>query len=286
MAASEPLWTPMPLIRVAAEFFGDKGIDSARLDAELLLAHVLGCTRLQLYLDSERPIVPDELNRYRELVKLRGQREPLQLLIGHVEILDHEFLVRPGVFIPRPETEVLIEACRALDLPGSPVVVEVGVGTGCVGLSLLVHFDGATLIGFDVNPDAIALTAANAERLGVRERVELREGDALERELPACDLMVSNPPYVPRPAMEGLQPEVRDHDPVEALDGGSDGLDFVRRLVPAAARALRPGGWIALEHGEEQGGDVAALVSQSGFDAVEVLPDLAERDRVTRGRRE
>jgi len=284
MAGSEPLWTPMPLIRVTAEFFTDKGIDSARLDAELLLAHVLGCTRLQLYLDSDRPIVPDELNRYRELVKRRGRREPLQLLIGHVEILEHEFLVRPGVFIPRPETEVLIEVCRGLDLPESPTIVEVGVGTGCVGLSLMMHFAGASLIGFDVNPRAIELTGVNAERLGLRSRVELREGDALEPGLPSCDLLVSNPPYVPGPVLESLQPEVRDHDPPEALDGGPGGLDFLRRLVPLAARAVRPGGWIALEHGDEQGAAVVALVSQSGFGDVEVVSDLAERDRVTVGR--
>ena len=285
MPAASPLWTPMPLIRVTAEFFADKGIDSARLDAELLLAHVLGCTRLQLYLDSDRPIVQAELDRYRALVKRRGQREPLQLLIGHVEIHEHEFLVRPGVFIPRPETEVLIEVCRALELPAAPVIVEVGVGTGCIGLSLLTHFDGASLIGFDVNPEAIALTAENADRLGVRDRVTLREGDALALGIPTCDLLVSNPPYVPAPVIAELEPEVRDHDPVEALDGGPDGLDFVRRLVPMGFAALNPGTWMAMEHGAEQGPAMKSLFEAAGLHDVEVRRDLGDRDRVTLGRK-
>lgn len=285
MPGAAPLWTPMPLIRVTAEFFADKGIESARLDAELLLAHVLGCARLQLYLDSDRPIVPDELDRYRALVKRRGQREPLQLLVGHVEIMENEFLVRSGVFIPRPETEVLIEACRAFDLADDTTIVEVGVGTGCIGLSLLTHFPSARLIGFDVNDQAIALATENAERLGVASRIELREGDAAAADLPACDLFVSNPPYVPAAALADLQPEVRDHDPPEALVSGEDGLDLVRMLLPRAHTALRSDGWIAMEHGDDQGSTMAGLFADAGFADVEVRRDLTDRDRVTVGRR-
>lgn len=285
MPASQPLWTPMPLIRVTAEFFADKGIESARLDAELLLAHVLGSSRLQLYLDSDRPVVADELDRYRALVKRRGEREPLQLLVGHVEILEHEFLVRPGVFIPRPETEVLIETCRTFDLSATARIVEVGVGTGCIGLSLATHFPGASVVGFDVNPRAIALTRENAERLGVADRIELREGDALEVPLPDADLLVSNPPYVPAPEIPALEPEVRDHDPAAALDGGPDGLDFVRALVPRAVAALSAGGRLALEHADTQGPAVRAILADAGLSAVETVRDLSDRDRVTHGRR-
>lgn len=285
MPSSAPLWTPMSLIRVTAEFFADKGIESARLDAELLLAHVLDCNRLQLYLDSDRPIVPDELDRYRALVKRRGAREPLQLLVGSVEIMEHEFEVRPGVFIPRPETEILIETCRALDLPDEATIVEVGVGTGCIGLSLLSHFPTARLIGFDVNPAAIDLATANATRLGLADRAEFRLGDARDAALPPCDLFVSNPPYVPAGDIPGLQPEVRDHDPLEALDGGPDGLDFVRALLPRVVDALGAGGTVAMEHADAQGPAIAALFEEAGLRDVVVRRDLTDRDRVTVGHR-
>lgn len=278
----------MELIRVTAEFFAEKGIESPRLDAELLLAHVLDCNRLKLYLDHDRPVVPAELDRFRALVRERGRRVPLQLLVGEVEILEHEFLVRPGVFIPRPETEVLIERCRALTFAGDgpTTLVEVGVGTGCIGLSLLAHWPRARMVGYDVNPAAIALTQENAERLRVRDRLELRQTSAIEGAgLPACELLVSNPPYVPHAAIARLAPEVRDHDPHEALDGGPDGLDVVRELAWRGMRAVAPGGWIALEHGDDQGASVPAVLAQAGWTEVVGHADLSGRPRVTVARR-
>lgn len=278
----------MELIRVTAEFLADKGIDSPRLDAELLLAHVLGTSRLQLYLDHDRPIVPDELARYREWVRRRAAREPLQLILGEVEILDHRFRVRPGVFIPRPETEVLIEHCRRLFglEAGALRVVEVGVGSGCIGLSLLKAWSSATLIGYDVNPLAIALTAENAEALGVRDRVELREADALTgAPLPPCDLLVSNPPYVADGERETLQPEVRDHEPESALFSGPDGLEAIRALAARGLEAVVEGGWIALEHGADQGESAPEALRTAGWTEVERFEDLGGRARVTIGRR-
>lgn len=278
----------MELIRVTAEFFAEKGIESPRLDAELLLAHVLGCTRLQLYLNHERPVVAIELDRYRALVRERGKRVPLQLLVGEVEILEHSFLVRAGVFIPRPETEVLIERCRALPFAGGGpgTIVEAGVGTGCIGLSLLTHWPQARLVGYDVNPAAIALTRENAERLQVVDRLELRTTSAFEGpELPACDLLVSNPPYVRADVIDSLAPEVRDHDPREALDGGDDGLHAVRALAERGLAAVVPGGWIALEHGDDQGESAPAVLRAAGWADVAVHDDLSGRPRVTIGRR-
>ena len=282
------LWSPMELIRVTAEFFAEKGIESPRLDAELLLAHVLQCSRLQLYLEHDRPIVPAELDRFRALVRERGRRVPLQLLVGDVEILEHTFLVRPGVFIPRPETEVLIERCRALPFgpTGPATIVEAGVGTGCIGLSLLTHWPTARAIGYDINPLALALTQENAQRLHVADRLELRHRSAFEGEpLPACDLLVSNPPYVPSGAIDGLGTEVRDHDPREALDGGADGLDAVRALATRGLLAVDAGGWIALEHGDDQGGAVAGVLGAVGWTEIVLHTDLGGRPRVTLARR-
>ncbi len=278
------LHNPLELVRVTAEFFADKGIDSARLDAELLLAHVLDIDRLQLYLQHDRPLVPAEVDAYRELVKQRGQRVPLQHLTGEATILDHTFAVRPGVFIPRPETETLIEECRRL----GPFerIVEIGPGTGAIGLTLLTLMEDARLYAVDLNPEAVALTNENAERLGVANRAEVVEGDALQLALPPCDLLVSNPPYVPGPTIDSLEPEVRDHDPRLALDGGDDGLDFIRALAGPALKVLRPGGWIALEHGDDQGESVPDILRGAGFMDVRDVADLAGRPRVALGRRD
>jgi release factor glutamine methyltransferase len=277
------LHNPLELVRVTAEFFADKGIESARLDAELLLAHVLGIDRLQLYLQHDRPLVPAEVDAYRELVKKRGHRVPLQHLTGEATILDLTFAVRPGVFIPRPETETLIVVCAALGPFGQ--IVELGPGTGAIGLSLIERFPDARLFAVDSSEDAVSLTVENAYRLGLSDRAEVIQGDALEVDLPECDLLVSNPPYVPTRVIDGLQPEVRDHDPRAALDGGEDGLDFIRAMMLPAAQALRSGGWIALEHGDDQGESVPAILDEAGFVDVRDEPDLAGRPRVAVGRR-
>jgi release factor glutamine methyltransferase len=277
----------MPLIAVSAEYLADHGVENARLDAELLLAHVLRVERLKLYLDHDRPIVPEELSAYRELVRRRGRREPLQLLVGRVSLLEHDFAVREGVFVPRPETETLILQARECELPAEPRLLEVGVGSGCVGLSLLTCWPDATLLGYDVEPLALELTAENARGLAVESRLELREGSAFDARLDpeSFDLVVSNPPYVRSAELADLEPEVRDHDPREALDGGEDGLEAVRRLVDLARRVLRPQGWLLFEHGYDQGESAPALLRDAGFGDVVTVEDLGGRPRVTRGRR-
>lgn len=277
------LHNPLELVRVTAEFFADRGIASPRLDAELLLAHVLGLDRLQLYLQHDRPLVPAEVDAYRELVRQRGQRVPLQHLVGEATILDHQFVVRPGVFIPRPETETLIEVCAALGPVES--IVEVGPGTGAVGLSLLARWPSASLFAIDVSPEAVELSRENATRLGVADRASFECGDALSAALPACELLVSNPPYVAAGVIDSLEPEVRDHDPRAALDGGPDGLDFLRALLPRAFSSVRPGGWVAFEHGDDQGDAVPALLAAAGFTEVRDEKDLGGRPRVGVGRR-
>jgi release factor glutamine methyltransferase len=275
------LHNPLELVRVTAEFFADKGIDSPRLDAELLLAHVLGLDRLQLYLQHDRPLIPAEVDAYRELVRQRGQRIPLQHLLGETTVLDHRYLVRPGVFVPRPETETLIEVCASLGEPGA--IVEVGPGTGVVGLSLLARWPQATLYAVDIEPAAVELSRENAARLGLEDRTEFVCADALSSTLPSCDLFVSNPPYVVSSIIDELEPEVSDHDPRVALDGGPDGLEFFRQLLPVAFAALGDGGWIALEHGDDQGQSVPALLREAGFNSVRDEPDLAGRARVAVG---
>lgn len=292
-ATRAQLRRPLELVKLSAEYLAERGVPAPRLEAELLLAHVLRLSRLRLYLEFERPVVPDEVDRYRQLIRQRGRRIPLQILTGQAHLLDLELEVRPGVFIPRPETETLIELAGGLFPEATPPdrFVEVGVGTGGVGIALLRRWPAASGVGYDVNPAAIALAAANAARHGVEQRLRLVEGDPLAAAAPGrarsasaeVDLVVSNPPYVRTAEIATLAPEVRDHDPHAALDGGADGLAVIRRLIEFASRTLRPGGWLAFEHGDDQGEACAALLAERGFRAVAVHPDLAGRPRVAVG---
>lgn len=292
MSQGSVTWTPLELIRVSAEYLADQGVPNARLDAELLLAEVLRMNRLQLYLEHERPLVANELDRYRELIRRRAQRQPLQLLVGKVQLHDLEFEVREGVFIPRHETEVLIESVRGLEFsePGLPQrILEVGMGTGCVGLSLLLHWPAAQLVGFEISPAAAQLSQVNALRHQVSERLQLVEGDAFDPSMAEYwgeqDLVVSNPPYVAESEREQLEPEVLDHDPEAALFSGPEGLDDIVRLIEHAAAALRPGGWLAFEHGADQEARIRALLGGGAWQEISCVRDLAERPRVTLARR-
>jgi release factor glutamine methyltransferase len=275
------------LIKLSAEFLAEKGVENARLDAELLLARVLDVNRLQLYVGHDRPIVPTELDRYRELVRQRAQRVPVQLLLGDVQLLDRVFSVRPGVFIPRPETETLIRRCTELEFAdGRPAdIVEVGVGTGCIGISLLDHWPRARLCAYDVNPKAIELTQLNAEAYDVAGRLELRTADAFAGELPACDLLVSNPPYLDPQELANLAPEVRDHDPRESLVWESGALGAIERLIVEGRRCLRAQGWLIFEHALGQAEAARAALQAAGYVDIGSHRDLAGIERVSEGRR-
>ncbi len=291
MAEELKAWTPLEVVKVSADFLAKHGVESPRLDAEHLLAHVLGVDRLQLYVQFDRPLVPAERERARELVRQRAQRVPLQLLVGESQVYDLSFAVKPGVFIPRPETETLIQVC-AERFNGSPpaTFVEVGVGTGIVAVSLLHRWPQARAVGFDVSPAAIALTQENALRHEVHERLELHTQDVLVKGWPRdssrVELLVSNPPYIPEGARAGLSPEVRDHDPAEALFSGGAGMDAIEQLTRLGQDMLSPGGWLVFEHGAEQGALARECLMQTGYVEVVTRRDLADRDRVTLGRRD
>ncbi len=285
--------TVRELIQVTADYLAGKDVESARLNAERLLGDVLGLSRLELYLQHDRPVVGDELDRYRDLVRRRAAGEPLQHLLGATGFYGRDFKVVPGVFIPRPETEHLVE--RALGLLASlgddvlsPLAAEVGCGSGIIAVTLAVEAPRLEIWATDVNPAAIELTGANAHRHGVGERVHALLGSRLDP-LPArlrgdLDLLVSNPPYVRRGDLAGLPREVR-HDPPEALDGGEDGLDFYRALAAGAARWLKSGGWLVVEIGADQGEQVPEILGASGFSRLELLRDYNALPRVVVGQK-
>ncbi len=290
---AEALKSVRELSQATTAFFEKRGLDSARLNAERLLGHVLGLARLDLYLNHDRLLTADEIDRYRDLVRQRAAGVPLQTLLGETEFYGRPFRVEPGVFIPRPETERLVEAAVQLLTGGasswlSPLALEIGCGTGVVACSLAMEIPRLRVHASDVNPRAAALTLANARRLGVAARVDVHEGAGCEPFPPQlrghAHLLVSNPPYVRRGDLAGLPIEVAEHDPVAALDGGPDGLSAYREIAQEAPAWLMPGGWIALEIGEDQAADVTGLLRDAGFSSLIVKRDYCDRDRVVTGR--
>jgi release factor glutamine methyltransferase len=281
--------TVRDLIQVTSDYLDGKGVESARLNAERLLADVLGLARIELYMQHDRPVLGNDLDMYRDLVRRRAGGEPLQTILGQTEFYSHLFKVEPGVFIPRPETERLVEEAAHVLGGGdrqllAPVAVEIGCGTGIVGISLAKELPRLTVHATDINPRAVELARHNAHVLGVEARLEIHQGSRFDP-LPAhlqgeVDLLVSNPPYVRRGDIEGLSEEVKGHDPHTALDGGVDGLDFYHALAAAMGRWVRPGGQIAVEIGDDQGADVSEIFAAAGARELRVIKDYNDRDRV------
>ena len=256
--------TVLEVIQRSSEFLAKKGVESPRLQIELLLSHVLKLPRLRLYLNFERTLADAELTVLRELVKRRAAREPLQHLVGSTSFCGLEIAVSRDALIPRPETELLVEhALKFLATVPKPTALDFGTGSGCLAVTLAVQCPPATLHALDISDAALALARQNAARHQVAERVTFHLGDGFAA-LPGglkFDLIVSNPPYIASAEIETLEPEVRDFDPRLALDGGADGLDFYRRLATGAAEFLRPGGKLMLEFGDGQAEAIGKIFS-------------------------
>jgi release factor glutamine methyltransferase len=240
----------------------------ARLEAEVLLRHVLGLTRAQLYAQFDRPLLADQAAAYADLLARRLAHEAVAYLTGHREFFGLDFLVNRHVLIPRPETELLVElglseARRLAHLaPAGLTIADVGTGSGCVAISLAVHLPTARVYALDASAPALAVVGENCRRHGVAGRVTLLPGDLLAPLPEPVHIIVANLPYIPRPELETLPPEIRLHEPRAALDGGEDGLAAIRRLLAQAPAHLWPGGAILLEIGQGQGQAVVALARQ------------------------
>lgn len=284
--------TPLPLVSVlrkTEDFLRKKGVGSPRLEAELLLSHVLGVARLQLYLLHDRPMTEDELAKLRPLVARRGAREPMSWILGHRGFHAIELAIEPGVLDPRPDTETLVEAFLA-EVPateaGPIYVADVGCGSGAVGLAIAHARPAVRLFAVDVDDTALRVTRTNVARLGLQDRVAVLKGSLLAP-IPAdrgLHWVVSNPPYLPTAEIDGLMPEVSRHEPRRALDGGPDGLAVYRALLAEAGRRARVG--VALEVGHDQSGRVADLCRRAGFGHLSTRDDLSGIARVVVGRRE
>ncbi len=282
-------WTVGRLLTWTAEFLKKKGAESPRLDAEVLLAHVLGWPRVQLYTHFEDEVGEPARSAYRELVKKRSEGAPVAYLVGRKEFFSLALAVSPAVLIPRPDTETAVVA--ALDcLKGrrSPHVLDVGTGSGCLALAIAKQCPGARVIAIDISNDALAVASANAAALGLSDRVEFRQGDLVEAVLGEgpFDLIVSNPPYIPSGDLENLEPGVRDFEPHLALDGGYDGLRIVQRLITTAPESLMKGGWLVLEIGSAQEAPVRIMIDDAGgYSLSPTIRDAANHPRVIRASR-
>jgi len=294
--------TVLEVIQKSAEFLAKKGVESPRLQTELLLAHVLKLPRMKLYLNFERILTPAELDGVRELVKRRGQREPLQHITGSTSFCGLEMTVNRSVLVPRPETELLVEAGweflgnhSTLNIQrstpnskntGSEIsassALDFGTGSGCIAIALAVKCPAARVVALDASPEALLVAKENVGRNNVTDRIELVHGDGFAT-LPGgakFDLIISNPPYIPSAEIATLQPEVRDFDPRAALDGGADGLDFYRRLAKEGIPFLKSEGRIMLEFGDGQAADVAKIFESQGWVVEAVREDYTKRPRI------
>lgn len=266
-------------------FFRERGIDTPRLDAELLLTHVLHIPRIQLYLAFDRPMTEAELDALRPLVVRRGKREPMHYILGSRGFHDIELMVGPGVLIPRPDTETLVEAALEwIPADDACFVADIGSGSGAIGLSIAKARPNVKIYAVDRSPTALAYTRKNRDALGLADRVAILEGDLLAPipEKRVIDWVVSNPPYIPAADIPGLMPEVSKFEPMEALDGGEDGLEVYRRLIPDAAKRARRG--ILLEAGHDQAPAVRAMLERHGFTDVRTWDDLSGIARVIGGK--
>ncbi len=263
----------LEVLKGASDFLARQEIESPRLNAEHLVAHVLGVKRLEIYLQFDRPLGEKERAPLRDLVRRRGTGIPLQHLLGTVEFCGRVFACDDRALIPRPETEQLVE--RALSLfsggPSAPSLLDAATGSGVIAVSLALGLPAATVTATDISPAALSLARENAARLGAG-RIAFHECDLLPPGDDRHHLITANLPYIPSGEIPGLSREVR-HDPLLALDGGEDGLDLIRRLVPATGERLLPGGRLILEIGAGQDGEVAACLAGHNYRDIRPLPD-------------
>ena len=276
-------WTVLKVLQWTADYFSARQIDAARLEAELLLAATLGLDRVGLYVNFERPLDSSELAAFRERVQRRAGREPVQYILGETEFWSLVFHVTPAVLVPRGDTEFLVEEALPR-IEGAARVLDVGTGSGAIAVALAHEKPEILVTALDCSLPALEVARDNALRNGVAERVSCLAGELAALPPGPFDVVVSNPPYIPSGDWEKLMPEVRDHEPRLALDGGEDGLEAYRHLARQAGRILVPGGWLLVEVGIDQAKDVSALFKAGGLVEISQRDDYARIPRVVMGR--
>lgn len=280
---AEEIWTIGKILKWTEEYFAKAGLDTPRLDAEVLLCHVLHKERIHLYVHFDQPLSKEELAQFKAYIKERVQHKPVAYIVGYKDFMGLEFKVTADTLIPRPDTEILVEAVISRLKTGDDtgIIADIGTGTGAICLSLLNYLTSLRAVTVDISTKALAVAKENAQRLGLADRIEFYQGDLLE---PIKDgkftAIVSNPPYIPEGDIAALAADVKDYEPISALVAGPDGLDCYRRLVAEAGALLRAGGFLAMEIGINQREPLEQLAQGMGWGKVEVIKDLAGIDRV------
>ncbi|MCX5647168.1 MAG: peptide chain release factor N(5)-glutamine methyltransferase [Phycisphaerae bacterium] len=284
-------WSIQKLLTWVTEYLTQKGVDSPRLSAELLLSHVLGLKRIELYTQYNKIVVQEQLDRLRDLVKRAGLHEPVVYLVGRTEFYSIEFEVTPDCLIPRPETELLVQ--RSIEFlrkrTGPQLVCDLCTGCGIIAVAVAKNVPDARVLATDISEPALAAAAKNVEKHKLQERIELRKGDLFEPLVPQLDqfdLIACNPPYVSTAEYEALEKNVKDYEPRIALYAGEDGLDLYRKIVEKVSHFLKPDGSLLLEIGYTQGPAVQGLLEQAGtFAQIRIDKDLQGHDRVVAAQR-
>lgn len=273
-------------LKAISEALAQRGIESPRLEAEVFLGKVLGLSKAEIYSKGERRLKEGELLALRDMVQRRLQGEPLAYIVGEKEFWSLSFKVNPSCLIPRPSTEVLVEeALKAAERAPRPLkVLDIGTGCGAIAIALAKELEEAEVWATDISPYALEVARENVKLHGLDSRVRLLKADLFPEER-GFSLIVSNPPYIPTGELLSLPEEVRDYEPLEALDGGPDGLQVIRRIVSKAREYLAPGGWLLLEVGYGQAQRVLGLMEEQGFEDPGIRKDYAGVDRVVKGRR-
>lgn len=282
MKSTKEVWRIDTILNWTRQYFSEKGVENPRLDAEVLLSHILGKDRLYLYVHFDQPLEGRELAAFREAVKKRAARLPIAYIIGVKEFMGLDFQVTPAVLIPRPDTEILVEkALKLLEGTDNPTILDIGTGSGAICISMLVNLPSAKAVTVDISSEAIEVAKGNAEKHEVTKRLIFCQGDLFKPvQGQVFTAILSNPPYIPEADIKGLTPEVRK-EPNLALDGGADGLDFYRRIILEGRNYLAPDGFIAMEVGIGQARQVAELAEQSGFFTVsDIVTDYGGIERV------
>ncbi|HEY5955917.1 MAG TPA: peptide chain release factor N(5)-glutamine methyltransferase [Polyangiaceae bacterium] len=293
---AEP-WSIRRLVVWATEDFKSRGFDSPRLDAELLIGHVLGKTRIEIILDGERPLDQDELERFKELAKRRRAGEPTSYLVGNREFYGTAFEVNSNVLIPRPDTEILVEVAleRTQSVESGGMALDLCTGSGCVAIAFALARREWTVTGIDISAAAIEVAQRNANKLGLGASIRFATGDLFDGMLQAAQamdngglasplsLVTANPPYIPSDVIPSLDVGIRDYEPRLALDGGPDGLNVAKRIIATAPQWLAAGGVLALEIGYDQAPAVSELMQAAGFTEVQVKRDYGGHERVVSG---
>jgi len=279
--------TVLEAINLSEDYLKKYGVQSSRLNAELLLAEILNCRRLDLYLLYDRPLNDKEISSYREFIKRRSKREPLQYIVGHVEFYGIKLMVNASVLIPRPETEILVESIiKSLNKKTQLRILDIGIGSGNISIALLKNLPEAKAVGIDISKDAIELAELNAKANDVLERLDLIQFNILDNDInifEKFDLIVSNPPYISESEFENLEPELKVFEPSNSLTDYSDGYKFYRTIISSSQVLLKPNGKLFFELGKGQHEQVKNLMISSGFRNICIIKDYSQIERVISG---